>query len=519
MDTLIECVPNFSEGRNPETVRALASAIRAVPGVFLIDEEMDYDHHRAVLTFVGAPDAVGEAAFHVTRIATDLIDLRSHHGGHPRVGATDVVPFVPIRGVTMEECIALAVRVGERIGHELQIPVFLYERAATTSNRINLEAIRRGGLEGLNFRMQTDAAWAPDFGPPRLHPTAGATVVGARPVLVAYNVNLQTRDLTVAKAIAKTIRYSNGGLPSLKALGIELGSRRLVQVSMNLTNFEETPIHAAFEAVKREAEQRGVQIAGSEVIGLIPRRALDLASAYFLKLERFDLTRILETRLERVACESKERVSKAGTASADGAEDWAVSISSLSSFLEALSAGTPTLAGGSVAALAGSLAAAFGVMACRVGTRTDPGKQSAEPAGELQPMEQRLIVLRGKLHRLIQADAEAYAGVGDAYRMPKHEPSKPAALVAQMTDETEVPLEIATLATEVASLLRTLFPITNPSVASDLKVALFMALAAIEGGLENARTNLKAIKNQSVTNKSAARIKLIEDSLVELKRL
>ena len=516
MDTFIECVPNFSEGRNPETVRALASSIRAVPGVFLIDEEMDYDHHRAVLTFVGAPDAVGEAAFHVTRIATDLIDLRSHHGGHPRVGATDVVPLVPIHGVTMEECIALAGRVGERIGHELQIPVFLYERAATTSERINLEAIRRGGLEGLNFRMQTDAAWAPDFGPPRLHPSAGATVVGARPVLVAYNVNLQTRDLTVAKAIAKTIRLSSGGLPSLKALGIELGSRRLVQVSMNLTNFEETPIHAAFEAVKREAEQRGVQIAGSEVIGLIPRRALDLASAYFLKLERFDLTRILETRLERVACESRERASKAGTASADDAEDWAVSISS---FLEALSAGTPTLAGGSVAALAGSLAAALGVMACRVGARTDPGKQSAEPAGGLQPMEQRLIVLRGELHRMIQADAEAYAGVGDAYRMPKHEPSKPAALVAQMTDTTEVSLEIATLATEVASLLRTLLPITKPWAASVLKVALLMALAAIEGGLESARTNSNAIKNQSVTNKSAARIKFIEDSLVELKRV
>ncbi|HJU04624.1 MAG TPA: glutamate formimidoyltransferase, partial [Nitrospiraceae bacterium] len=321
METLIECVPNFSEGRNPETIRALVAAIRAIPDVFLIDEEMDQDHHRSVLTFVGAPDAVAEAAFQVTRVATDLIDLRGHQGGHPRVGATDVVPFVPIRGTSMEDCVELARKVGERIGRELQISVFLYERAAPHPDRSKLEVIRKGGLEGLAGRMEIETSWAPDFGPPRLHPTAGAIVVGARPPLIAYNVNLQSDDLTVAKAIAKTIRFSSGGLPSLKAIGVELASRHLVQVSMNLTNFEETPIHVAFEAVSREAASRGITVAGSEIIGLVPERALMQVAEHSLKLEHFDPTQVLETRLELVlARESNAQDQQHERTTASGAE-------------------------------------------------------------------------------------------------------------------------------------------------------------------------------------------------------
>jgi len=515
MERLVECVPNFSEGRNPDTVRALVSAIRDVKGVFLLDEEMDQDHHRAVLTFVGAPEAVGEAAFQAAHAAAGLIDLRRHQGGHPRVGATDVVPFVPIRGVTMEDCVALARRVGERIGRELNIPVFLYEQAASHPDRANLEAVRRGGLEGLAGRMEADPAWAPDFGPRTLHPTAGATAVGARPPLIAYNVNLQSRDLDVAKAIAKTVRFSSGGLPCVKAMGVALTSRRLVQVSMNLTNFERTPIHVAFEAVRREAEQRGVAVAGSEIIGLVPQRALVQASEFFLKLERFDPTQVLETRLELVlAREAPLREARPldQVASAAGPGELA---SSVSGFLDAVSAGTPTPGGGSVAALAGALAAALGVMTCRIG---EPASQSPGNVDH-RSAERRLTALREKLQGLIQADADAYARVVRAYRLPKSDPARAEAISTSLRIATEVPLETAALASEVASLLRALLPQTKPAVASDLKVGLLLALAAIEGALENVKTNLKSQKDQSLNKDLAIRIQAITQSLVELKGL
>lgn len=517
MESLVECVPNFSEGRNAQTIRALVAVVRDVRGVFLIDEEMDQDHHRAVLTFVGGPDAVADAAFQATRAATDLIDLRVHQGGHPRVGATDVVPFVPIRGVSMEDCVALARRVGERIGRELNVPVFLYEQAAINADRANLEVIRRGGLEGLAKRMQADRAWAPDFGPPHLHATAGATVVGARPPLIAYNVNLQTNDLSVAKAIAKTVRFSSGGLPYVKAIGVELKSRRLVQVSMNLTNFEETPIHVAFGAVAREANLRSVEVAGSEVIGLVPQRALTQASEFFLKLEHFDPTQVLETRLELVLARESKRAAGEDRTSAGSIQSLDASVSS---FLDAVSAGTPTPGGGSVAAFAGAVAAALGVMACRIGPPADSGKPTQTAAApELVAVEQRLLALRADLQRLIQSDADAYAGVVAAYRLLKEDPARAATISANLGTATEVPLETATLSTEAASLLRKLIPLTKPSVASDLKVALLMALAAIEGALENVKTNLKSITNQDVLRKSVDRIRQIEQSLVELRRL
>ena len=514
IERLVECVPNFSEGRNAETVRALVEAIRGVEGVFVLDEEMDQDHHRSVLTYVGLPEAVAEAAFQATRTAAGLIDLRVHQGGHPRVGATDVVPFVPIKGVTMEDCVSLARRVGKRIGNELGIPVFLYERATEHPDRANLETIRRGGLEGLASRMASEPGWVPDFGPRHLHPTAGATVVGARPPLIAYNVNLQTDDLAVAKAIAKTVRFSSGGLPYLKAIGVELTSRRLVQVSMNLTDFEETPIHVAFEAVRREAEQRGTEICGSEVIGLVPQRALIQGAEFFLKLERFDPTQVLETRLELVlAREAKTR------------GDRTIAQPSISDFLVDVAAGTPTPGGGSVAALAGALAAALGVMACKIGPpadRTKPRSAQAKVPGEtsdLQATERRLQELSERLRGLIQADADAYAGVVRAYRLPKTDPSRPSAIATSLRSASEVPLETATLASETASLLRTLLAQTKPTVAPDLKVGLLMARAAIEGGLENVYANLKSQTNQSVVKDLAQRAKAVEQRLVELKSL
>ena len=515
MDRLVECIPNFSEGRQADTVRVLVAAIRAVPHVVLLDEEMDADHHRSVLTFAGDPDAVAEAAFQCARIATDLIDLRRHEGGHPRIGATDVIPFVPIRGVTMEDCVDLAKRLGARIGGELHIPVFLYERAASRVERTNLEAIRRGGLEGLAGRMRTDGTWAPDFGPSQLHPSAGATVVGARPPLIAYNVNLRTDDIGIAKSIAKTVRFSSGGLPYVKAIGLDLASRRLVQVSMNLTNYEVTPIHVAFEAVRQEAKLRGVQVTGSEVVGLIPQQALIQAAESSLQLERFNPSQVLETRLEMVmGRETQATAPHPGDHVRDLRE-------SVSSFLEVVSQGTPTPGGGSVAALAGALAASLGVMACRIGP---PSRKSEDTGGhihsqELEASAHRLQSLAAELKELVQADANAYAGVVETYRMPKSDPGRSIAILENLRTATLVPLKTAELANDVATLLLSLREKTKPSVSSDLKVGLFMALAAIEGGLENVNANVKQSKNQLLDSKMANRIHIIEQSLVELKKL
>lgn len=294
---LIECVPNFSEGRSEAVVRALEETVRAVPGVALLDRTMDPDHHRAVLTFAGVPEAVAEAAFQATKVAAARIDLRSHQGAHPRVGATDVIPFVPLRGVAMSDCAELAKRVGRRIGEELAIPVFLYEQAATRPDRARLETIRLGGLAGLAHRLKTDHGWAPDFGPPRLHPTAGAVVVGARRILVAFNVNLDTNELRVANDIAKAVRQSGGGLAHVKAIGVPLAGRNHVQVAMNLVHIDETPVHIAFEAVRREAERQGVRVTGTELIGLVPRKAVEQADAAGVRIDALQPSRILETRL------------------------------------------------------------------------------------------------------------------------------------------------------------------------------------------------------------------------------
>lgn len=296
---IIECVANCSEGRNVETIHALAHAIKTAQGASLLDQHADFDHHRCVLSFAGSPDAVAQAAFELVKTATDLIDLRQHSGQHPRIGATDVLPFIPLEGASMSQCVDLAKRIGKHVGDELGIPVFLYEEASAQSYRKRLEDIRRGGLPGLASRMKSDPSWIPDFGPTNPHPTAGVIVIGARYPLIAYNILLNTNDLTIAQDIAKKIRTSNGGLPGVKALGMELQSKGLVQVSMNLTNFRQTPLHAVFEAVKAEAEQRGVSIVNSELVGLIPQEAVNQAAAHDLKWESLNSEHILETRLRR----------------------------------------------------------------------------------------------------------------------------------------------------------------------------------------------------------------------------
>jgi len=296
--SIVECVPNFSEGRDAAKVDAIVAAIRSVAGVVMLDRQMDADHNRSVITFAAPLAMVGEAAIRGVEKAVALIDLTRHTGVHPRIGAADVVPFVPVEGVTLDDCVTIAQQVGEELWRRLRLPVYLYEAAARRPDRVNLENIRKGQFEGLRQEVRTNPQRRPDFGEAELHPTAGATVVGARKFLIAYNINLDTPDVEIARKIARTIRFSSGGLPYIKAMGVRLESRNLAQVSMNLTDFDETPIHRVFEAVRAEAERYGASIAGSEIVGLIPNRALAMSAAWYLRVENFQPDQILENRLK-----------------------------------------------------------------------------------------------------------------------------------------------------------------------------------------------------------------------------
>jgi glutamate formiminotransferase len=297
MRALVECVPNFSEGRRPETVQRIAEAILAVETACVLDTHIDPDHNRSVITFVASPDRVVDAAVEAVKRASELIDMRTHWGEHPRLGATDVLPFVPVNGVTMDDCVRLAHEAGKQIAHELSIPVYYYERAALRPERINLEDVRRGALELLREQIGTNPERAPDEGLPLIHETAGAIAVGARPFLIAFNVVLRSDDLSVARRIAKTIRARSGGLPFVKALGFRLSTRKCVQVSMNLVNYEVTGMDAAYDAIKREAEALGVEIESAEIVGLVPRAALNREAEYFGKLQNFTDSKILEHQI------------------------------------------------------------------------------------------------------------------------------------------------------------------------------------------------------------------------------
>jgi glutamate formiminotransferase/glutamate formiminotransferase/formiminotetrahydrofolate cyclodeaminase len=296
-NALVECVPNFSEGRKTETVQRLAQAVESVETACVLDTHIDPDHNRSVITFVAAPEMIVEASFRAVAVAAKLIDMQRHEGVHPRLGATDVLPFVPISGVSMEDCVRLAHQAGERIADELSIPVFFYGRAALKPERVNLEDVRRGALELLREQIAVEPGRAPDVGPLLVHETAGAIAVGARPFLIAFNVNLNTRDVTVARSIARTVRARHGGLPFVKALGFELSTRGLVQVSMNLVNYEATGMTQAYRAVRDEADRLGVGVVSTEIVGLVPEKALDMNAECFEKLENFSEDKIFENRL------------------------------------------------------------------------------------------------------------------------------------------------------------------------------------------------------------------------------
>ncbi len=302
---LVECVPNFSEGRKPETVREIARAIESVKGASALGRHMDADHNRSVITFAAAPEVVVDAALRAVTTATELIDLRTHTGQHPRIGATDVLPFVPVSGITIDDCIALAHEAGQRIWQELSIPVYFYECAALRPDRVRLENVRSKGFEQLRDEIKTNPERAPDIGGNRVHESAGAIAVGARPFLIAFNVNLRSKEIAIARSIARGVRERDGGLPCVKALGFELQTRGLVQVSMNLTDYEQTSIARAFAAVRDAAARLSVEVAGAEIVGLLPRAALDREASYFPLLENFRETLVLETLLEAAETDRK----------------------------------------------------------------------------------------------------------------------------------------------------------------------------------------------------------------------
>jgi glutamate formiminotransferase/glutamate formiminotransferase/formiminotetrahydrofolate cyclodeaminase len=495
MDCIVECVPNFSEGRNPATIQALIDALASVPLVRLLDHTSDYDHHRSVMTVVGAPDAMEEAMFRAIRIATDLIDLRGHAGVHPRVGATDVVPFIPIKGVTMRDCVQAAKRLGHRVGTELEIPVFLYERAASHRDHAPLESVRRGGLEGLAFRMASDPDWTPDFGPTKPHDTAGAIVIGARPALIAFNVNLASTDLGLAQSIARTVRQSSGGFRDLKAIGVELASRGLVQVAMNLTDYEATPLHVAFKAVEAEAARRGAGIVETELVGLVPQAAITDAAREALRLSRLDPSQVLETRIDAVLINAVEA---GGTPSSTKT----FVRSSLSEFLDAVAAPTAVPAGAAVAALTGALASALGVMAARV---------SRQPA-----VEHRLDEIATRLSHLLEADGKAYSTFVTATSLSKADPGRPVAVSSALHVATEIPLEMAERSAEAAGLLAACSRGVKSRLGSDVQVGLMLAITAAQASLHTAEENLKVQPNQQLREALAKRAREVSENLEEL---
>ncbi len=474
MSTLVECVPNFSEGRDKVKVDAIVEAMK-MDGVFLLDREMDADHNRCVITLVGEREPIQEAAIRGVGKAAELIDLNQHQGAHPRMGAADVVPFIPIDGLTIEDCVAMARHVGEQIWKRYQIPVYLYEAAATSPERQNLENIRRGQFEGIRADIATNPARRTDYGELRVHPSAGATVVGARKFLIAYNVFLNTPEVEIAKKIAKAVRFSSGGMRFVKGAGFLV--RGLAQVSMNLTDFEQTPIHRVFEVVKREAARYGVTPVSSEIVGLIPKRALESAAEWFLQVENFDSSLILENRLAAVM---------GGKMSIGGLR------AGVEPFVEQLAAATATPGGGSAAAASGAMAAGLATM---VASMSRGKKAYVQHERELSEAIARLSQLREELKAAIDADAESYNAVMKAYKQAKGSASADGVIDAALRQATSVPLGVAERAREVAGIVERLIPITNPNMKSDLTTATALARAGIQGALANVEINLESLKD------------------------
>jgi len=463
---IIECIPNFSEGRRVEVVEEIESAIRSVRGVYILDRHIDPDHNRSVITFAGSPAEVADAAFEAIKTAAGRIDLNQHKGEHPRIGATDVIPFVPISEVTMDECVELARTLAQRVGDELGIPTYLYEKAATRPERKNLENIRRGEYEGLKETIGSDPTKKPDFGPPKLG-SAGATVIGARAPLVAFNVYLSTDDVTIAQNIGRAVRHSSGGLRYVKALGMLVEGR--AQVSMNLTNFTHTPVARVVELIRREADRYGVSIVNSELVGLIPQAALIDAAQWYLQLDQFSPDQVLEKRIY-AAMDTEKRDKRV--------------------FLQNLASGSATPGGGSAAAFAGAMGAALVAMVARL---TVGKKRFTEVEERMQEIIARADLLRDTLHKAVAHDAQAFDSVMAALQMPKKSEQEKAvrkeAIERATHGAAEVPLQVCRDAVEVLSLAAEVAVKGNQNALSDAGSAGAMANACLQAAALNVKIN------------------------------
>jgi len=472
---ILECIPNYSEARHPDVVEAIMSSVTSVDRVTLLDRHSDLDHNRTVLTFVGPPDAVEEAAFRSIAKAAELINLDLHKGEHPRIGATDVVPFVPISGLSMQDSVQVARHLAQRVGEELNIPVYLYEEAATRPERTNLEYLRRGQYEALKLEMGTNPERDPDFGPNRVG-TAGATVIGARQPLIAYNVYLTTSDISIAEKIARTIRYSSGGLRFVKALGMLVEGR--AQISMNLTNYHKTSLSLVVETIRREASRYGVMIHHAELVGLIPQAALVDAAVWYLQLDQFKPEQILEQKLYVLLQAPPSMEPSQGVAE----------------FLDSLAEGTATPGGGSAAAYSGAAAASLVSMVARL---TIGKKKYASVETNMQAILTQCETLRNELTLAIQLDSTAFQNVMAAYKLPKdtreQQDVRQKAVEQAILLATQVPMSVAHKSLRVLELAEQVIQHGNSSALSDGATGAALATASIIGAEYNVHINARQL--------------------------
>ncbi len=485
MAKLVECVPNYSEGRRPEVLEAICDAIKSVEGVTLLDHEMDPDHNRAVVTFVSHPNLAVEAAFRGYQKAAELIDMTTHTGEHPRMGACDVCPFIPLSEMTEDDAIELAHNLAERVGNELKIPVYLYESAASTPKRKNLAKVRKGEYEGMRDTIETDASRKPDYGPSKMNLKAGATAIGVRFPLVAYNVYLDTNKKWIADKIADAVRSLKGGFRFVKALGFEIKERDQVQISMNLVNYQKTPVFRVFETIKSEAARYGVNVTSSEIIGLLPNEAILDVADFYLRLEGFSKDQILEQKLQ-----------DADSGGAQAGE----------SFYDEVAASSPAPGGGSVAASVGALAAALAAMVCRL---TVGKKQYAKVKDELSIVRDKADTLRADLTTLVDTDKEAFNDVMAAFKIDADEETRKKAVQDATQNASEVPLTVMKKSLETLELAYIVAEKGNENSITDAGVAGLIGLAAVEGADYNVRINLTSLDDPKVVKKlkdEAARV-------------
>jgi glutamate formiminotransferase/formiminotetrahydrofolate cyclodeaminase len=498
---LIECIPNFSAARRPEVIVAIVSAIESVPGGHILDQHSDIDHNRTVLTLVGTPSYIEEAAYRAIQKAADLIDLNDHTGEHPRIGATDVVPFVPLRDATMGFCVEIARRLGKRVGTELDIPVYLYEEAATRPERKNLENIRRGQFEVLKDEIGIKPEREPDFGPQKLGP-AGATVIGARQPLIAYNVYLNTSDISIAQKIGRAVRFSSGGLRFVKAMGILVDGK--AQVSMNLTNYRKTPIARVVEFIRREAARYGVAITHSELVGMIPQEALNDAATWYLQLDDFEPDQILEYRLNQATIKDTPMTTE---------------VEKEPDFIDELASASPTPGGGSAAAYTGSAAAALVSMVARLTVGKKKYKAVEEKMWEILEESE---VLRAELTEAVKLDAEAFDGFMKALRLPKNsleeQDARTRALESATYHAAFIPLQVAKKVVRVLELTVAVAADGNINAISDAGSSAALSHAAFSSAGMNVRINLLDIQEQDKAKEILKELSSLEQTTTQLEK-